>query len=106
MSCFTDTPKRADPRNEAMKRTRRHRVEALASCKGDKTLAELAEHFGVPPTQITEWERHVLKRVADLFGGTTHMPDSPDLKILHAKVQPLTLENDFFRRSAHHMRDR
>ena len=29
---------------------------AVAGCKGDKTLAELAEHFGVHPTQITEWK--------------------------------------------------
>lgn len=28
---------------------------ALGACKSDKTLAELAEHFRVHPTQITEW---------------------------------------------------
>jgi len=57
---------------------------ALAACKGDKTLAELAEHFGVHPTPITDWKRHVLERVADVFGGTTPKPDVPDLMGLHA----------------------
>ncbi len=48
----------ANQRSTAMKRTRRnHGAEfkakaALATLKGDKTLAELAEHFGVHPTQI------------------------------------------------------
>ena len=68
---------------------------ALAACKGDKTLAELAEQFGVHPTQITDWKRHVLERVADVFGGATHKPDAPDLTVLHAKIGQLALENDF-----------
>jgi transposase len=84
-----------------MKRTRRNHGAAckaqvaLAACKGDKTLAELAERFGVHPTQITDWKRHLLERVADVFGGTAHKPDAPDLKILHAKIGQLALENDF-----------
>lgn len=68
---------------------------ALAAYRGDKTLAELAEQFGVHPTQITEWKRHLLERAADVFGGTTHKPDAPDLKVLHAKIGQLGLENDF-----------
>ena len=84
-----------------MKRTRRNHGAAfkaqvaLAACKGDKTLAELAEQFGVHSTQITEWKRHLLEQVADVFGGTAHKPDAPDLKILHAKIGQLALENDF-----------
>ena len=84
-----------------MRRTRRnHGAEfkakvALAAVKGDKTLAELAEQFSVHPTQITEWRRHLLARVADVFGGTTHKPNAPDLTVLHAKIGQLALENDF-----------
>jgi transposase len=52
-----------------MKRTRRnHRATfkaqvALAAVKGDKTLAELAEHFQVHPTQITDWKQQLLSAV-------------------------------------------
>jgi len=83
-----------------MKRSRRNHGAAfkaqvaVAAVRGDKTLAELAEHFGVHPTQITEWKRHLLERVADVFGGTTHKPDVPDLTVLHAKIGPLAREHD------------
>jgi transposase-like protein len=88
-------------RSKAMKRPRRnHGAEfkakvALAALKGDKPLAELAEHFGVHPTQIPEWKQQLLARAADVFGGPKPKPDKPDLKELHAKIGQLTLENDF-----------
>jgi putative transposase len=84
-----------------MKRTRRnHRATfkaqvALAAVKGDKTLAELAEHFQVHPTQITDWKQQLLAGAADVFGGTKPPADPPDLKTLHAKIGQLALENDF-----------
>ncbi|MBK9997106.1 MAG: IS3 family transposase [Nitrospira sp.] len=90
-----------------MKRTRRnHRATfkaqvALAAVKGDKTLAELAEHFQVHPTQITDWKQQLLAGAADVFGGTKPPADPPDLKTLHAKIGQLALENDFFSRGAH-----
>ena len=84
-----------------MKRTRRNHGAtfkaqmALAAIKGDKTVAELAEQFGVHPTQITDWKQQLLARVADVFGGSKSSTDAPDLKTLHAKIGQLTLENDF-----------
>ena len=84
-----------------MKRTRRNHGAAfkaqvaLAAVKGDKTLAELAERFTVHPTQITEWKQQLLARAADVFGGTKPPLDVPDLKVLHAKIGQLALENDF-----------
>ncbi len=84
-----------------MKRTRRNHGAtfkaqvALAAVKGDKTLAELAEQFRVHSTQITEWKQQLLARAADVFGGTKPTSDMPDLKVLHAKIGQLALENDF-----------
>ena len=83
-----------------MKRTRRNHGAAfkaqvaLAAVKGDKTLAALAEHLCVHPTQITEWKQQLLARAADLFGGTNPMSDTPDLKPLHAKIGQRALEHD------------
>ena len=85
-----------------MKRTRRNHGAAFkaqvafAAVKGEKTLAELATQFGVHPTQITEWKQQLLTRAVDVFGGTTKTTlDAPDLKVLHAKIGQLALENDF-----------
>lgn len=84
-----------------MKRTRRNHGAsfkaqvAVAAVKGDKTLAELAEQFSVHPTQIAEWKQQLLARAADLFGGTKATAATPDLKMLHAKIGQLALENDF-----------
>ena len=34
---------------------------ALAACKGDKTLGELAGQFGVHATQISTWKQRLLE---------------------------------------------
>jgi transposase-like protein len=69
---------------------------ALAAIRGDKTLAELAEYFEVHPNQISEWKQQLTASAADVFGGTPRAKAAePDLKVLHAKIGQLTLENDF-----------
>ena len=85
-----------------MRRTRRNHAPgfkakvAIAAIKGDKTLAELAEHFDVHPNQISEWKQQLQESAADVFGGPSkNKAAEPDLKVLHAKIGQLTLENDF-----------
>jgi transposase len=83
-----------------MKRTRRNHGAtfkaqvALAAVKGEKTVAELAEQFSVPPTQITEWKQHLLARAENVFAGRNLPSEVPDLKTLHAKIGQLALEHD------------
>ena len=68
---------------------------ALAAIKGDRTLAQLAEQFDVHPNQITQWKTQLLARSADVFGGDEPKVPPVDVKVLHAKIGELTLENDF-----------
>ena len=70
---------------------------ALAVVRGDKTLAELAQQHDVHPNQITDWKNQLLAKAADVFGGEPRAADEApvDLKVLHAKIGQLALENDF-----------
>ena len=86
------------------KRTRRNHTPAfkakvaLAALKGEKTLVELAQLYDVHPNQITNWKAQLLEGAAGVFGaGAAGAETAPavDLKVLHAKIGELTLENDF-----------
>src|ERR1700726_1613559 len=68
----------------------------LAAVKGDKTLAELAQQFEVHPNQITDWKKQLQERVAEVFepGKTRAVTPPVDVKVLHAKIGQLALEND------------
>jgi transposase-like protein len=69
---------------------------ALEAAKGEYTLGELSKKFDVHPNQITQWKVQLLERMSEVFdrpGGSEAPP--VDVKVLHAKIGELTLENDF-----------
>lgn len=85
-----------------MKKTRRNHSAvfkakvALAALAGDKTVAELAQHYQVHPNQISAWKAQLVERAARVFGGEAVEPElAPIVKELHAKIGQLAVENDF-----------
>jgi len=70
---------------------------ALAAARGDKTLAELAEHYEVHPNQIQDWRRKLVDNAERLFqrGAGRENDAEHKLKELHAKIGQLTMERDF-----------
>ena len=43
---------------------------ALAALKGDKTINELAGHYGVHPTLIHGWKKQLTTGAESIFGGS------------------------------------
>src|SRR5262252_1805547 len=86
------------------KRTRRNHSPdfkakvALAAMKGDRTIAQLTDQFGVHVSQITAWKEQLQAGAANVFGpatGTAAAAPAIDVKALHAKIGELTLENEW-----------
>ena len=71
---------------------------ALAAVTGERTLAELAQQFDVPVSQITAWKARRLEGAVGVFGSEPKpevATPAIDVKTLHAKIGGLTLTNDF-----------
>jgi len=70
---------------------------ALAAIRGEKTMSELAEQFDVHPNQISTWREQLLEGASEVFdsGEKAEAPPAIDVKLLHAKIGQLALENDF-----------
>jgi transposase len=84
------------------KRTRRNHSPAfkakvaMAALRGEKTLTELAQQYEVHANQITKWKAQLVEGASGVFGGgPAAAAPAVDVKVLHAKIGELTLENDF-----------
>ena len=73
---------------------------AVAAVRGDRTLAELAEHFDVHPNQIQDWKKKLVAHAETLFGdgGSSAGAEHAERKTqtLHAMIGQLTMEKDFY----------
>ncbi len=58
---------------------------AVAALKEDKTVNELASHFGIHPTLIHAWKKQLLAGAEDLFGQGRQMP-AADHEALQAQL--------------------
>ena len=73
---------------------------ALAALKGDKTIAELCQEFGVASSQIYAWKKDLEERGAEIF--ETKSPEHShriEVDKLHGVIGKLKVENDFLERA-------
>lgn len=74
---------------------------AMAALKGDKTVPELCQEFGVVHSQIYKWKTELLTRGASVYEQSSvsvHVSEQ-ELDKLHATIGRLKVENDFLGRA-------
>ena len=69
---------------------------ALEAIRGEKTIAEIAAHHEVHPTQVTAGRTQALRESGrDLRRRVDATEDRERVRELHAKIGELTVERDF-----------
>ncbi len=75
---------------------------ALAAVKGDRTVNELASHFGVHPTLIHGWKKQLLSGAESVFESGTKNQEPPEDKTaeLYEQIGRLKVELDWVKKKA------
>ena len=76
---------------------------ALAALKGDRTVNELASQFGVHPTLIHGWKKHLLQGAEAIFahGAKTDTGDAEAQKAeLFEQIGRLKMELEWVKKKA------
>ncbi len=69
---------------------------ALAAIKGDKSVAEMSNEFGVAGTQIYAWKKHLEESGSRLFADKRFAENQKEeIDDLHRLIGKLTAERDF-----------
>jgi transposase-like protein len=74
---------------------------ALAAIKDDRTVAELAVHFGIHPNQIHNWKKQLLDGAVSVFEGSASAEGASNeaqVDVLYRQIGQLKVENDFLAR--------
>jgi transposase-like protein len=76
---------------------------ALEAIKGQRTVAEIAQHYSVHPNQVSAWKRQALEHLREAFsnGRRRKAADEEALKAeLYRQIGQLTVELDWVKKSA------
>lgn len=76
---------------------------ALEAIRGVKTLNEIAQEFGVHPTQVGEWKRELLAQAPSIFetkrGPKTEDPSTSPER-LYSEIGRLKMELDWLKKKS------
>lgn len=76
---------------------------ALEAAKGMKTINEIAQEYGVHPTQVGQWKKELLEHAGSLFEGKrgpkpVNAQNDPDR--LYAKIGQLNMELEWLKKKS------
>jgi len=74
---------------------------ALAAIRGQKTINEIAGHYGVHPNQVTQWKKQALEGLPDLFSNRRARGAEDDAALkaqLYQQIGQLKVERDWLKK--------
>ena len=76
---------------------------ALEAIKGTKTINEIAQDYGIHPTQVGQWKKELVNNVGSLFESkrgpkTVNAQNDPDR--LYSKIGRLNMELDWLKKKS------
>lgn len=76
---------------------------ALEAVRGTKTVNEIAQDFGVHPTQVGLWKKALLEQAASLFEakrGPKPVEESASSERLYSEIGRLKMELDWLKKKS------
>ena len=76
---------------------------ALEAIKGHKTINELVSHFGVHPTQINKWKRHLQTELPQIFSNRREKREQDHEALqaqLYQQIGQLKVELDWLQKKS------
>ena len=73
---------------------------ALAAIKGDQSLTELSQQYGINSNLIVKWKKQLIDQSNEVFAPVKGLAldRESEIQVLQAKIGQLTIENDFLSR--------
>ena len=76
---------------------------ALEAVKGQRTVQEIASHYGIHPTMVTNWKKQLVEGAAEIFGnGQIHAAEADEqLKAeLYQQIGKLQVDLDWLKKKS------
>ena len=76
---------------------------AIEAVKGQRTIQEIASHYSIHPSQVTQWKKQLLESAGDIFSsGRDHATEADELMKaeLYQQVGKLQVELDWLKKKS------
>jgi len=76
---------------------------ALEAIKEQKTIQEIASHYGVHPSQVTSWKRQAIQGTPELIADRRSQPDTSEEALkaeLYQQIGQLQVELDWLKKKS------
>ena len=75
---------------------------AISAYKGDKTVSEISNKFGVHPVQVSQWKKQLKEGAVQIFGGKKSQSEVSEAMVsqLYEEIGRLKFELDWLKKKA------